>query len=288
MKPGAENLAGGPGAQALAARCSPGSSSVSLVDPEHHHERLKHHPVHAEREQDEDRLDDDQADQAAPNPPVLQDDEDAQADERDPDGEQDVEDLDDLRRDQRGEAEVEQRAEEALLAVRLLRLLSALGCTPASRLPLRRRRRRALAWLGPVALVRAGSPDSPGSPGSGPARRLVLGLVRAAGIPGPGGCRPARERRRPAAAPAPASAAGASGRVCRKAAARRDGPASGPVLPARLKGGFWRLTGHAVSLGLSLRFGSRYPAGRSGAMSSATYRLPSGIRNAGAIVVVGR
>src|SRR5579863_6159814 len=117
-----------------------------VVDPEHHHEQLEHHPVDAERQQHEDRLDDDQGEQAARDPAGLEaDDQDAQADERGPDGEQDVEDLDDLRRDQGGEAEVEQRAEEALLA---RRPLPGLGGDWRRRLPLRRRHGRPLAGLG--------------------------------------------------------------------------------------------------------------------------------------------
>src|SRR5580692_256956 len=67
-----------------------------LVDPEHHHEQLEHDPVDAERQQHEDRLDDDQGEQAAGQAACLEaDDQDDQADEGGPEGEQDVEDPDD-------------------------------------------------------------------------------------------------------------------------------------------------------------------------------------------------
>src|SRR5579871_5246937 len=90
-----------------------------FVDAEDDHERLKHHPVHAQREQDEDGVDDDQHGDAAAEAAGLEaDDEEDQGDQQDPDGEQDVEDLDDLRRDERVEAEVEQRPDEALLTAR--------------------------------------------------------------------------------------------------------------------------------------------------------------------------
>src|SRR6185312_3061813 len=71
---------------------------------------------------------------------------------RGPDRDQDVEDLDDLRCDEGTEAEVEERADEALVALRLApatrHMLHA-----RDRRPLRWRRRRTLALLGTVALV---------------------------------------------------------------------------------------------------------------------------------------
>jgi hypothetical protein len=91
-----------------------------LVDAEDDHERLEQHPVHAEREQDEDGLDDDQHGEAAAKAALLEaDDEEDQAEQQGPGGQQDVEDLDDLRRDERVEAEVEQRPDESLLAAPL-------------------------------------------------------------------------------------------------------------------------------------------------------------------------
>src|SRR5690348_2327132 len=121
-----------------------------LVDAEDDHERLEHHAVDAERQQQEDRLDDDQREQAARDAAGLEaDDEDRDADERGPDREQHVEDLDDLRRDERAEAEVEERPEEALLA-RLLRPRLR-GLDARDSLPLRRRAGRALARLRAVA-----------------------------------------------------------------------------------------------------------------------------------------
>src|SRR5947209_20145172 len=73
-----------------------------LVDAEDDHERLEQHPVHAEREQDEDGLDDDQHGEAAAEAAILEaGDEEKQADQQRPGGQQDVEELDDLRRDER-------------------------------------------------------------------------------------------------------------------------------------------------------------------------------------------
>src|SRR5258708_867662 len=110
---------------AAAARWMPGSGPVFrvfpdllrlLVETEDDHERLEHHPVHAEREQDENGVDDDQHGEAARDAPRLEaDDEEDQPEQQGPDGQQDVEDLDDLRRDNRVEAEVEQRPRAAPL-----------------------------------------------------------------------------------------------------------------------------------------------------------------------------
>src|SRR5579875_134814 len=109
-----------------------------LVHPVHDHDELEYHPVHAEGEQDEDRVDDDQREEAAGRPAVLEP--EAEEDQRPyhrPDGGERVQRLDDLRRDEGGEAEVEERADEAFGVARRLRVHR--GARHARRLPSRRR-----------------------------------------------------------------------------------------------------------------------------------------------------
>src|SRR6185437_808740 len=236
-----------------------------LVDAEDDHERLKHHAVDAERQQQEDRLDDDQREQAARDAAGLEaDDEDRDADERGPDREQHVEDLDDLRRDERAEAEVEERPEEALLA-RLLRPRRR-GLDARDSLPLRRRAGRALARLRAVArrLVRL----------------LVVLVVRA--LPeGRVGLVLRRIGRR-------AVALLSAGRGGRRGVGGlllllpgRTALRQGLVLAGRLEGRFWWLTGHRFAPvgGLVLEVRSTLSCRtRTGAMTSAIARSHIQIR----------
>src|SRR5262249_27305715 len=117
------------------------------------HEKLQHHTEHAERHQDEYRIDDDQRREAARHAAVVEPDAEEQQRPQDrPDRDEDVERLDDPRRDERGEAEVEQRADETAPGAgrlgglaRLLDLLPRkLPLLPPARLPLRLARRERL------------------------------------------------------------------------------------------------------------------------------------------------